>query len=212
MSAFLGPIHHWLFNKIGLAESRAFAIADALAKDGVDIAPLTADYGDKLQGANLPDIVGSAPIHQFLTGLITKVQVFEAQVVESAGAEGRDSILAAAHAHGKQSGIDYSAIKGTPDTLDKVAAMVNDSQLEGMPCDPGAVFGKEGNQVIYTHTACNHMANWRYTGVSVADMCAINNAWVAGFIAGAAGDGPVYTLEKNLADGADSCCAAITIE
>ena len=186
MSAFLGPIHHWLFGKICVVESRAFAIAEAISGKGVNTEELIANYGEKLEGADLPSLVGGSPIHQFLYGLITKVQVLEAQVVEAAGEDNFETVIKAAEAHGAiiaENAVEKQGAK--PENNEAIYEFIHNYQLEGMPCDPaGAANPTSETDLEYTHTVCNHIANWEYTGATPAQMCKVTNAWLKGFVGG----------------------------
>ena len=214
MSAFLGPIHYWLFNKILLIEGRAFAIAQALKDNGkaTAVADKVDAYGQRMAGRELDDLVGDNPIHQFLYGMISKVEVFEAGLVEIAGAA-YDSALAAVEKHGKQTGQKAVEQKGEkPDDLEAIYQYVSDYQLEGMPCDPGAEVEPGADKVLlYRHRVCNHISNWEYTSCPVDKMCAIHNAWLKGFISGL-NDSASYEVKRAIADGADGCEAEIKFQ
>ncbi len=213
MSAFLGPIHYWLFNKILRVEGRAFAMASAMESNGkAEIArSKIEEYGQRLAGADLAELVEGNSIHQSLYGLISKVEVFEASLVEAAG-DDYEIVKKAAEENGKEAAEKAVAKEGArPEDLESIYRFINDSQLEGMPCDPGAeVEPLDANRLAYRHIACNHISNWEYTNCPSSKMCGINNAWLKGFISGLNGDAE-YTVEKTIADGAESCEAEIRL-
>ncbi len=212
MSAFLGPIHYWLFNKIVTLESRAFALSKTLEDNGVDVSSLTDQYGNKLEGEDIGEIIGNNPIHQFLSGLITRVQVFEAQVVERAGTEHLDKLLARALLHGSETAANAIEKQGgsKPEGLGGVENQIQTFQLDGMPCDPaGELSLISDKELSYSHTTCNHLGNWAFTGVDKSSMCKITNVWLEGFVKGLR-ENAEYSVESAIADGADSCLAKIT--
>lgn len=214
MSLFLGPIHQWMFNKILILESRAFSIAKALADAGVERAALdksVSDYGEKLAGRDLADMLGDNSIHQFLYGLIAKVQIFEASLVDLAK-NSFDVVLKAAESHGRETaGAAVKASGAKAASLEDIYRLIHDNQLEGMPCDPGAeIISLSPTKLGYFHSTCNHIQNWEYTGVDISRMCAMTNAWIKGFITGVNGKAS-YEVKATLADGANSCEAEITI-
>ena len=213
MSAFLGPIHHWLFSKICVVESRAFAIAEAIAAKGVNTEELISNYGEKLEGADLPSLVGASPIHQFLYGLITKVQVLEGQVVEAAGESNFATVIKAAEDHGAQVAKEAVVKQGSkPENNEAIYEFIHNYHLEGMPCDPaGEVNPTSETNLAYTHTACNHIANWQYTGATPSQMCKVTNAWLKGFIGGLNASAE-YQVDKTIADGEESCHGQITLK
>jgi hypothetical protein len=203
-----------MFNKIVILESRAFSIATALEKAGVESSAVNkavADYGQKLAGRDLAEMLGDNSIHQFLYGLIGKVQIFEASLVDLAK-DRWDVAVKAVESHGRETADKAVKASGAKvASLEDIYRLIHDNQLEGMPCDPGAetaalIPGKLG----YFHSTCNHIQNWEYTGVDIKRMCAITNAWIKGFIAGV-NDTASYEVKQTLADGAPSCKAEITL-
>lgn len=213
MSAFLGPIHYWMFNKIQILESRAFAIAASLETGGKaePVKKAIDGYGERLDGKDIAVLLGDNPIHQFLEGLIGKVEVFEAQLVEAAG-DDFDKVLSAVEAHGREMAARaLGASGGKMGSLHDIYQVVNEYQLEGMPCDPGAVVEElSDDKMIYAHSSCNHIRNWEYTGVDVKKMCDVNNTWLKGLITGLNG-GAEYTVLETIAGGAGSCRAEMKL-
>ncbi|MBI4665744.1 MAG: hypothetical protein HY751_04955 [Nitrospinae bacterium] len=212
MSLFLGPIHIWMFNKILILESRAFALAEALEKSGNGgVGAVVEEYGQRLEGRNLADILGDNSIHQFLYGLIGRAQIMEARLMELAG-DGGAQLVKVAEEHGRQTARGAVAKAGSnPQTLEDIYRQVNDHHMEGMPCDPGAETTQESKTVMgYCHSSCNHIQNWSYTGADVKAMCGLTNAWLAGFVS-ELNPAAVYEVKETLAEGAGSCRATITL-
>ncbi|MGK7346269.1 MAG: hypothetical protein ACNS63_10740 [Candidatus Nitrospinota bacterium M3_3B_026] len=211
MSAFLGPIHYWMFKKIQTLESRAFAIASALeaAGRGGEVKELSDEYGDRLEGQDLEAILGDNPIHQFLSGLIARVEVLESKLVEAAG-DDFGKALEAAGEHGEKTAQAALENAAAPENFEQMYQIINDYQLEGMPCDPGAEVGMTNGVMRYDHSTCNHLPNWRFTGVDVGRMCDITNAWLNGFIKGLNKDAS-FSVEKTIAKGAGSCRAELKL-
>jgi len=191
-------------------ESRAFAIAAVLDKAGKGdiVKEMTDGYGEELQGVSLEEIIGDNPIHQFLSGLIAKVQVFESQLVEASG-DAFETALAAVEEHGRQTATQALGGKPGPDNYEDIYRYINDYQLEGMPCDPSAEvdLAPEG-PMSYAHSACNHIQNWRYTGVDIKKMCDITNTWLKGFVNGL-NDKAQFSVDNTIAKGANSCGATV---
>ena len=214
VSAFLGPIHYWLFNKIQFMEERSFAVASYLQENGSkESASLKVnEYGDRLAGADLGEILGNNSIHNFLYGLISKVEIFEAGLMELVKDEKFDEVAKVVENHGRSTGQKLVEHKGSkPGNLEELYQLVADTQLEGMPCDPGAEVNLlDQNNMTYNHSTCNHIPNWEYTGCSNQKMCRIHNAWLGGFISGL-NEAAVYKVEKTIADGASTCSAKITL-
>jgi hypothetical protein len=203
-----------MFNKILILESRAFSIAMALATAGVErdaVNKSVADYGEQLAGRDLADMLGDNSIHQFLYGLIAKVQIFEASLVDLAK-NSFDVALKAVEAHGRETaGNAVKAVGVKTASLEDIYRLIHDNQLDGMPCDPGAETASlSPGKLGYFHTTCNHIQNWEYTGVDIKRMCALTNAWIKGFIAGV-NPNASYEVKETLAGGSKSCKAEVTI-
>lgn len=211
MSAFLGPIHHWLFSKIQVLESRAFAVATALEASGKgSLNGALTEYGDKLEGADISEILGDNSIHQFLSGLIARVEVLEAKAMDAAG-ENHEILLDAAEKHGRETAEKAIEARGSkPENLDEIGQYLNDFCLEGMPCDPGASFESAGETLVYGHSACNHLENWGYTNVDPKKMCRLTCSWTKGFVKGLS-DNAGFEVKNTIADGANSCSAEVKL-
>ena len=215
MSAFLGPIHYWLFNKIQFMEDRSFAIASYLQANGSKEAAdkKISEYGVRLAGADLGELLGHNSIHNFLYGLISKVEIFEASLVEMASEAKFGEIIKVVAEHGERTGkraVEHNGGK-SPSNLEELYQQIADTHLEGMPCDPGGEVELINDHTLaYNHSACNHIPNWEYTSCGNKRMCQIHNAWLGGFIKGLNGSAK-YVVEKTIADGAASCAAKITL-
>ncbi len=216
MSAFLGPIHHWMFNNIKAVESRAFAIASAVENSGDETIAMAVknildEYGERFEGKDLAEFVGNSPIHQFISGMLSKTEVFEAQIV--AAADGKfDLILEVAFNHGK--GAAAKALDGKdqkPENLNGIEQYIRENQLEGMPCDPSGTFEQlSESSLIYSHTTCNHLQNWGYADVDKEKMCKLTCEWLKGFTQGLNG-GVSFSVKNSIASGASSCAAELKL-
>jgi len=211
MSAFLGPIHYQLFNKIICSEDRSFAIASAMEKCGKDaeVMSILTAYGEKMANKELADLVGDNSIHNFLYGLITKVDLLEAQLIGATDDSNYQQILDAVQAHGSVLGQKFKTNKDI--SAENIFQFVRDYYLEGMPCDPGAeVKELDQNRLTFNRRCCNHIPNWEYTTCSNSKMCTIHNTWIKGFISGISGTAE-YILHSSIADGATKCTAEIKL-
>jgi hypothetical protein len=196
-------------------EDRSFAIASYLQANGSKEAATKkiSEYGQRLTGADLGQLLGNNSIHNFLYGLISKVEIFEAGLVELANDGKFADLLKVAGEHGRNTGLKLLEHNGgkSPSTLEELYQQIADTHLEGMPCDPGGeVEPLNEHTLAYNHSACNHIPNWEYTGCGNKRMCQIHNAWLGGFISGLNGSAK-YTVERTIADGASSCAAKITL-
>ncbi|MEE9543880.1 MAG: hypothetical protein V3V95_08875, partial [Thermodesulfobacteriota bacterium] len=176
MSAFLGPIHHWLFKKINLVEDRERKIVFAFSeKYGDDVETLAAanrsKYGEYYDETSLEELVGQAAIHEFLSMEIAKVETREAALlaalIDKYGDEAKTLALETAKEHGRAFGEGQTADADTDGvTADDVYKAVKNTFLDGMPCDH-VVEVKENTEtkLVETHTDCLHLNYWKSAGV-----------------------------------------------
>jgi len=212
MSMFLGPIHQWLYNKIQIGAGRATAIEEGFKNEfGSEAEGIIAEVDDKYPsfpvGIDLEDIIGDAPIHGFLSGLIRMIECREAGLVAAFvnkfGDPAKETAIVASTDYGKRTGEDAKGDieEGNTESLFKA---LYDRQLDGMPCDQGAQpnFQKEG--IIIRQNECLHSINWQEAGAPLDVMCQITGAWIKGFLQGAA-PSMKYSMEASVIAGESEC-------
>ena len=219
MSAFLGPIHYMMFNKIKIAADRSRFIvntfrekfgpeADELVKtaipDGIT------DFGDK----KLDEIIGDANIHSFLQGLIDEVEVKEAALATAYlykypdAAEGL--LENAFFEHGKQTTIKAIEGKSNGSPLSSFQHAVGMNYLEGMPCDQVSSFMMNGKDSLkVSHSDCLHLAKWETAGAPAHTMCKLLDKWVAG-CANAVDPKLALARSASIVNGASECLCTVS--
>lgn len=212
MSLFLGPIHHWLYKKIETGAQRCEAIETAFKsifsdKSNALIAEVDENYAAFPTGLPLEDIIGDAPIHTFLQGLIKMVETREGAIVrtfvDSYGDKAKDVAFKAAEDFGRAAG---ERAKGQVDenSVESVFKALYDHQLDGMPCDQGAQPELQGKSLLIRQSDCLHRENWQTVGAPLDAMCKITGAWIEGFIRGAAPK-LSYRIEGSVIEGSSEC-------
>lgn len=212
MSLFLGPIHHWLYKKIETGAARCEAIENAFKNAFTDKADtLISDVDERYAafpaGLALEDIIGDAPIHTFLQGLIKMVETREGAIVKSFvdcyGDQAKDVALRAATDFGKSIGRE---VRGQVDgnSVESVFKALYDHQLDGMPCDQGARPEFKGNDLLIRQSGCLHSGNWKEAGAPLSIMCKITGAWIEGFLKSAAPE-LSYRIEASVIEGSGEC-------
>ena len=127
MSAVLGPIHFWLYNKIGYQEQLTAAIA-ALAQNNGWI-----ENADSYQKTLPPleTVIDQGNIHGWLQGQINDAETRFADLVMKVmepDAQRLNDLCEAAEVFGKEHAIH-------PDTAEQAYKALDDFFLNGMPCD-----------------------------------------------------------------------------
>ncbi len=184
MSAFLGRIHYWLYNKIQLHEKLIAEVA-ALAKSkgyesGVDaiVQDSYRKYGFPVTGV-LEDEIVHSNIHGWLQERISSVEQRLAYVITEVLKSNllkKDEIteLFKQNAAGivRESGIN----QGSPQDFFN---LVFDYMLEGMPCDRvNEIIESNDNSITWKTTICLHKDYWDEAGGDINDFYDFRSAWI----------------------------------
>jgi hypothetical protein len=222
MSAFLGPIHYWLFKKINLVEDRERKLVFTFTEkygDGVEeiAADNRAKYGEYYDETPLEELVGDAAIHEFLSMEIAKVETREAALlttlISKYGDEAKILAITTAKEHGKDFGEAQTAEAETEDvTADDVYKAVKNTFLDGMPCDHVVEVKENTNtQLVEMHTECLHLNYWKTAGADAETMCSYLGSWTNGIVTGL-GVGATHSRGMTIAKGDSHCEDTYTID
>lgn len=201
MSAFLGPIHHWLYHKIQFQEEWIQSILNAAKQNG------WGSLADKLDAdcgpadlRPLEESIDQGNIHGWLQ---QKIHVeegrFAALVTELLKADAsRISEL-------EQVSYRFGQSHAVPQGTDAAGAfqLFGDTLLDGMPCDHvNQVVEREEDHVVWRQTQCLHHEFWEQVGGDVAVYDALRARMIEGMLFGsglafsAGGDGR-FTIRKG---------------
>lgn len=161
MSAFLGPIHYWLFNKIKLQDSIVENILQL--NDEKQYVPSLREMVDKecdcLEDKPLEEMIDEGNIHGWLQHKVNIVEnrlSFVVTEILKADESAKEYILAAAYEVGVSKAEEQSF--ETPEDIYKA---LNDLLLDGMPCDHvNELVSVSDTEVIYRRTMCIHQNFW----------------------------------------------------
>lgn len=156
MSAFLGPIHYWLYGKIVIQNNLANELANQLGKDSV-MPMLNANY-ETLPEGDLEDFIQTDNIHGWLQEKIHLVEKRLAFTVEQLLELNitMDEIKAVAYEVGFKM-TDLSIETTAKEAFD----FFNNTLLDGMPCDHVNMLKQEDeNHVVWIRTINIHEEFW----------------------------------------------------
>lgn len=160
MSAFLGPIHHWLFNKIKLQESFTENILDASSKNNwyQDLENEVEKNYKKLDDRPLEDVIDQNNIHGSLQEKIAQAELRLAFVVTNIISKNSDYISEL-----KKIAYSFGAVNSVLEnsTASDCYKFLNDSLIDGMPCDRvNDVIESDACKVVWKQSICVHSDYW----------------------------------------------------
>ncbi len=191
MSAFLAPIHTWLFNKILLAEdlekNLQKAYIDKYGDYAKDVAKRSLAYGSPIDTTkNIEDIIDASNIHGWLQDKISKVETRTAliitEMVKKHGEEAETIAKECFANQGKTVG-ETSKTKEMPGTPEELFNTLNNYLLEGMPCDRVTrLIKSESNILEWETTSCIHKNYWEKVSGDVNIFYNLRHIWTKAFI------------------------------
>ncbi|MCR5439016.1 MAG: hypothetical protein K6F01_06210 [Selenomonas sp.] len=177
MSAFLGPIHYRMYEKIMVQEELLRRMADKAVQEGwLDSG---ADYVQS-EGRPLEEIIDEANIHGWLSGRIESVEKRYAKLIVKilTGHEERlDDLKAVAYTFGAEKAA------GKNSTAGECYQRIDDCTLDGMPCDGvNIVTDKSETHFCWQQRFDVHGAYWIEAGGKAQDYYALRQQFIAGIL------------------------------
>ncbi len=222
MSLFLGPIHYLMFGKIKTAADRSRMIIDTFkakypAETAETVKAALPEGLINFEGVTLEQLIGDNPIHQFLQGLIDRIEVNEAALVTAMlyrFPDDAETLLAKAfYDHGfsvaKRELGDSPAAAGQEMAV--FQNIIGKNYLEGMPCDSVSTYRRTTPQTLdVAHSECLHGSKWDAAGAPAHVMCRLLDQWVLG-CAHAINPKISLTRGASIVDNAQECRCSITL-
>ncbi|HWR38232.1 MAG TPA: hypothetical protein VN611_01915 [Patescibacteria group bacterium] len=199
MSALLGPIHQWLFQKILLVSQREelvfTKVHDMCGETAEELREeLWKTYGEPLPDADLSTLIDPGNIHGWLQRQINLAESREASFIrelyDTCGDTARDLTRDAWTEHGKQCGQQAAALnKYSLTTTSGIHQALNDFYLNGMPCDQAdQVILSEANHLVWETATCLQASNWQQAAVDPRFMSELYRLWLQAFVPAASPD------------------------
>ena len=190
MSAFLGPIHMWLYKQIQIVEKREVEIIEqfsqkySAAEVEEIICSLRNKYGELKEDKPLAELIEGSDIHPWLEAAVATAQSREAAVAAALIDKYNDQdLLLAIYAEQAAELAEKGKIRDNVDKFDLNDAfeIINEHFVERMPCDrlSGAV--KEKERIIWKHKSRLHQEFWQQTEVELELMHQLYAKWLEVF-------------------------------
>lgn len=201
MSAFLGKIHYWLFDKIKLHEELIKNVTEIAKKNGYDaeglISKSYSKYGKPVTGS-LENQIDHSNIHGWLQEKIKSVESRLAYIVTELlknDVVKKEEIADVFYKNGESTMKELGVDAGSPEDYFN---LIFNYMLEGMPCDRGNEVTENSNTVIvWKNTRDLHKVYWDEVLGDVNDYYDLRDSWIHGFL-NASGTGYKYTRENGI--------------
>ncbi|MFL0249410.1 hypothetical protein ACJDT4_03175 [Clostridium neuense] len=200
MSAFLGKIHYWLYNKIQLHEKLIEDIMEFAEKKGHSNESLLKEsylkYGLPVKGP-LESNIEHHNIHGWLQERITSVESRLAYIITELlnnNIVAKKDIADIFYENGANTMKELKISEGTPEELFN---LVFDYMLEGMPCDHvNEIIENSETAIVWKTTTDIHKGYWDEVQGDVDNFNYFVDSWINGFL-GSSSTGYMYSREEN---------------
>lgn len=199
MSAFLGPIHYWVYNKILVGENIQKEVLEFAKNRGINVDSIKSKayekYGEP-DYSNLEDVIDEGNIHGWLQGRIDSLEYRLASIVTDILKENIkiEEIKEVFKSNGKEV---FENIEDKSLSADGLFKVIFDNLVEGMPCDRVNLVEEESDEkVVWITTTCVHKRFWDAVGGDVNNYYILKDGWIEGFVSSSLKNF-VYEREDN---------------
>lgn len=183
MSAFLGPIHYWLYNKIQIQQ----AIIDDIHTLGIkhDLSlkeECDANYGE-FENRPLEEMIDQNNIHGWLQEKVSQVEYKYAYSVKAL-LDKSPSLLSDLEDILSQKGKELTqALKEETINAPRLYQAITDNLLDGMPCDrANSISEKSDDRLVWKRNLCVHADYWDAVGADISIYYRLRDAWIFGLV------------------------------
>lgn len=199
MSAFLGPIHYWVYNKILVGENIQKEVLEFAKNRGINVDSIKSKayekYGEP-DYSNLEDVIDEGNIHGWLQGRIDSLEYRLASIVTDILKENIkiEEIKEVFKSNGKEV---FENIEDKSLSADGLFKVIFDNLVEGMPCDRVNLVEEESDEkVVWITTTCVHKRFWDAVGGDINNYYILKDGWIEGFVSSSPKNF-VYEREDN---------------
>ena len=183
MSAFLGPIHHWLYNKIQQQQAivdELYVLAD---KQQLLLEAECNNLYGEFENKPLEEMIDTGNIHGWLQERVSQVEYKYAYSITkllNTNPDLKASIKAIVINNGRNLAITLKEYRLDATGIYKA---ITDNLLDGMPCDhANRVLKQSSDEVIWQRTLCVHSPYWEEIDGDITLYYDLRDAWLEAFI------------------------------
>lgn len=190
MSAFLGPIHYWVYGKIQIQQQIVDDILELGKQMKINLKKeMDEKYGESETRA-LEEVIDQTNIHAWLQTYVSQVENKLAYSVTQLLEKDTDAMKDLQAIFYKK-GQEQRKIEST-DNAAVIYKAISDSLLDGMPCDhANSIVEENEEQVIWRRNNCVHKEYWNDVKGNVENYYILREFFIAGFL-----DGTIFEFNK----------------
>ncbi|MDW7667436.1 MAG: hypothetical protein SCJ93_01315 [Bacillota bacterium] len=186
MSAFLGPIHYWLYNKVQWHEELLQEIVDNGNKSGnnTDILVYASKelYGER-ETRPLAAVIEEGNIHGWLQERIESLEYRMAYIITNLLKEDALILEEIKEIYIKNGKKAYQSLDKKLDSAEEVFKSVYDFLIDGMPCDRVNKPVESGEDYFkWLKPQCLHIRYWEAVGGDIEVYNKLRRVWIDAFV------------------------------
>ncbi|MBU5331917.1 hypothetical protein [Anaerocolumna aminovalerica] len=183
MSAFLGPIHYWLYNKIKLQNNMVEAVIQFTKSKNLNYdlrSKLDNQYGT-IDLRPLEEQIDTSNIHGWLQECVSTVEYRLADAVTTLLKEGSKNLEELKEIFRTLG--EKESILSKDATIAEAYKSLNDTLLDGMPCDhANLLVSQEDNEIIWKRNLCVHENYWTEVGGDIKIYYILREEYIKGLL------------------------------
>ncbi|GAA4294054.1 hypothetical protein GCM10023142_30730 [Anaerocolumna aminovalerica] len=183
MSAFLGPIHYWLYNKIKLQNNMVEAVIQFAKSKNLNYdlrSKLDNQYGT-IDLRPLEEQIDTSNIHGWLQECVSTVEYRLADAVTTLLKEGSKNLEELKEIFRTLG--EKESILSKDATIAEAYKSLNDTLLDGMPCDhANLLVSQEDNEIIWKRNLCVHENYWTEVGGDIKIYYILREEYIKGLL------------------------------
>ena len=183
MSAFLGPIHTWLYNKIKLQNNMVEAVIQFAKSKNLNYdlrSKLDNQYGT-IDLRPLEEQIDTSNIHGWLQECVSTVEYRLADAVTTLLKEGSKNLEELKEIFRTLG--EKESILSKDATIAEAYKSLNDTLLDGMPCDhANLLVSQEDNEIIWKRNLCVHENYWTEVGGDIKIYYILREEYIKGLL------------------------------